>query len=158
MAIQTAKALAADLHSGRRDPVDVVAEVFDRIETTGDPALFIRQTRTRAEAEARAARERLKAGLPASPLDGVPMAWKDLFDLKGTVTTAGSAVLRNAPPAQNGLSLYPVAPCRVLDTRQGSGPSSSISTRYGFEISLPAIARRSLLSFMSEMRPSTGIW
>jgi hypothetical protein len=26
-----------------------------------------------------------------------------------------------APPGQNGLSLYPVAPCRVLDTRQGNG-------------------------------------
>lgn len=109
MAIQTAKDLAADLHSGRRDPVDVVAEVFDRIETTGDPALFIRQTRARAEAEARAARERLKAGLPASPLDGVPIAWKDLFDLKGTVTTAGSTVLRNAPAAAQDAALVRAA-------------------------------------------------
>ncbi|MBC2836492.1 amidase [Paragemmobacter straminiformis] len=96
---ETAKALADDLRSGRKDPLDLVAEVYDRIDAHGDAALFIRLTRDRAEAEARAARERLRAGNPASLLDGVPLAWKDLFDLKGTVTTAGSAVLRGAPPA-----------------------------------------------------------
>lgn len=100
MTLPTARVLAQDLREGRRDPVDLVAEVYDRLEAHGDPALFIRITRARAEAEARAARERLRAGLPASLLDGVPVAWKDLFDLRGTVTTAGSAVLREAPPAE----------------------------------------------------------
>lgn len=99
MTATTAKDMARQLREGRRDPVDLVEEVFDRIRAVGDPALFIRQTRPRAEAEARAARERLRAGNPASLLDGVPLAWKDLFDLKGTVTTAGSAVLRDAPAA-----------------------------------------------------------
>lgn len=99
MAVETAKALAEDLRAGRKDPVDMVAEVYDRITAHGDAALFIRLTRDRAEAEARASRERLRAGNPASLLDGVPLAWKDLFDLKGTVTTAGSAVLRGAAPA-----------------------------------------------------------
>lgn len=96
---QTAKTLADEMRAGRRDPLDHVAEVYDRIAAHGDGALFIRQTRERAEAEARAARERLRAGNPASLLDGVPMAWKDLFDLRGTVTTAGSEVLRGAAPA-----------------------------------------------------------
>lgn len=96
---QTAKALAEDMRAGRRDPLDLVAEVYDRIVAHGDDALFIRLTRARAEAEARAARERLRAGNPVSLLDGVPLAWKDLFDLKGTVTTAGSDVLRSAAPA-----------------------------------------------------------
>ncbi len=96
---ETAKALADDLRTGRKDPVELVAEVYDRITAHGDDALFIRLTRDRAEAEARAARERLRAGNPASLLDGVPLAWKDLFDLKGTVTAAGSAVLRGAAPA-----------------------------------------------------------
>lgn len=99
MTVQTAKALADDLRAGRKDPVAVVGEVYDRITAHGDAALFIRLTRDRAEAEARAARERLRAGNPASLLDGVPLAWKDLFDLKGTVTTAGSAVLQGAAPA-----------------------------------------------------------
>lgn len=105
----TAKALASDLREGRRDAVDLVAETFDRIEAHGDAALFIRQTRARAEAEARAARERLRSGNPASLLDGVPLAWKDLFDLKGTVTTAGSAVLRSAPPASADAALVKAA-------------------------------------------------
>ncbi len=99
MSIGTVQDLARDLREGRRDPVDLVAEVFDRIDSHADPALFLRTLRPRAEAEARAARERLRSGNPASLADGVPMAWKDLFDLRGSVTTAGSAVLRDAPPA-----------------------------------------------------------
>ena len=99
MSIGTVQDLASALREGRRDPVDVLAEVFDRIDSHGDPALFIRTLRPRAEAEARAARERLRSGHPASLVDGVPLAWKDLFDLKGSVTTAGSAVLRDAAPA-----------------------------------------------------------
>ena len=53
----TAKQLAQDLRSGRRDPLDLVAEVYDRIDSYGDAALFIRLTRSRAEAEARASRD-----------------------------------------------------------------------------------------------------
>lgn len=99
MSIGTVKDLASALREGRRDPVDLLSEVFDRIDSHGDPALFIRTLRPRAEAEARAARARLQSGNPASLVDGVPLAWKDLFDLKGSVTTAGSAVLRGAAPA-----------------------------------------------------------
>jgi aspartyl-tRNA(Asn)/glutamyl-tRNA(Gln) amidotransferase subunit A len=99
MSLGTVQDLAQDLRALRRDPVDLVAEVFDRIDAHADPALFIRTLRPRAEAEAQAARLRLRSGNPASLADGVPMAWKDLFDLRGTVTTAGSAVLRAAPPA-----------------------------------------------------------
>lgn len=99
MSIGTVRHLALELRDGRRDPVDLVAEVFDRIDAHGDHALFIRTLRPRAEAEARAAHERLRSGNAASLVDGVPIAWKDLFDLKGSVTTAGSAVLRDAAPA-----------------------------------------------------------
>lgn len=95
----TVRQLSDDLRAGRRDPVDLLAEVFDRIDAHADPALFVRILRPRAEAEARASRERLRAGLLASLVDGVPLAWKDLFDLQGSVTTAGSAVLRDAAPA-----------------------------------------------------------
>ena len=99
MSIGTVRQLSLDLRNRRRDPVDLLAEVFDRIAAHNDPALFIRTLRPRAEAEARASRERLRAGNPASLVDGVPLAWKDLFDLHGSVTTAGSAVLRDAAPA-----------------------------------------------------------
>lgn len=99
MSIGTVRQLSRDLREGRRDPVDLVAEVFDRIAAHDDPALFLRTLRPRAESEARAARERLRAGNPTSLIDGVPLAWKDLFDVAGSVTTAGSAVLRDTAPA-----------------------------------------------------------
>lgn len=99
MRITTAATLARDLRDGRSDPCDLVDQVFARMDAVADPAIFTETLRPRAMAEARAARERLRSGNPASLLDGVPMAWKDLFDLKGRVTTAGSVVLKSDPPA-----------------------------------------------------------
>lgn len=101
----TASVLSADLRSGRLDPLDLVDQVFARIATVGDPAIFTETLRPRAEAEARAARERLRGGYPNSLLDGVPVAWKDLYDFKGRVTTAGSVVLAKNPPAAQDAAL-----------------------------------------------------
>lgn len=101
----TASALSHDLRSGRLDPLDLVDQVFARMSEVGDPAIFTETLRPRAEAEARAARERLRAGNPVSLLDGVPVAWKDLYDLKGRVTTAGSVVLASNPPATQDAAL-----------------------------------------------------
>jgi len=69
------------------------------------PAAFIGLTETRARREAAAASARWAAGQPLSPLDGVPIAWKDLFDLAGTVTTAGAAVRAGMAPARADASL-----------------------------------------------------
>ena len=99
MSLQTVTQLATDLKAGRTDPVELVEAVFERIEQHNDPALFIDVLKKRAQAEARASHLRWRAGTPASPIDGVPIAWKDLFDLKGRVTTAGSIVLKSDPPA-----------------------------------------------------------
>ena len=41
-----------------------------------------------------------KAGVPGPVLAGMPISVKDLFDIEGSVTTAGSIALRDAPPAQ----------------------------------------------------------
>jgi aspartyl-tRNA(Asn)/glutamyl-tRNA(Gln) amidotransferase subunit A len=98
----SASAISKDLRAGRIDPLDLMDQVFARIAEVGDPAIFTETLRPRAEAEARAARQRLRAGNPASLLDGVPVAWKDLYDFKDRVTTAGSVVLaENAPAAQD---------------------------------------------------------
>jgi aspartyl-tRNA(Asn)/glutamyl-tRNA(Gln) amidotransferase subunit A len=59
----------------------------------------------RALTEAKAARKRLKAGNPASLVDGVPIGWKDLFDLRGRVTTAASVVLKSNSPAASDAAL-----------------------------------------------------
>ncbi|MCB1431667.1 MAG: hypothetical protein KDK75_04290, partial [Alphaproteobacteria bacterium] len=105
MRTKTATELARALRKGKADPVTVAEEVFDRIAASGDPAIFIETLKPRAMAEAKAARKRLKAGDPASLLDGVPVAWKDLFDLEGRVTTAGSIVLKSDPPAKRDAAL-----------------------------------------------------
>lgn len=99
MSHPTARSLAQALAAGRVDPVDLVAQLFERIAACEDRAVFVDLLPDRARAEAEAARARLAAGRPAGPLDGVPIAWKDLFDLAGRATTAGSVVLRDAPPA-----------------------------------------------------------
>ncbi len=41
-------------------------------------------------------RARYREGMPLSPLDGVPIGWKDLIDVAGSPTTAGSALFRDA--------------------------------------------------------------
>src|SRR3712207_1550421 len=94
---QSLAALAGSLERGRADPVALAAEALDRAEHA--PTVFTVLCREAALGEARAARERRRAGLPLSPLDGVPTAWKDLFDVRGTRTTAASATLKEAPIA-----------------------------------------------------------
>lgn len=96
----TAAELARKLRKGTVDPVGLAEEAFAKNDSVGDRAMFTELLRDRAMAEAKAARKRLKAGTPASLLDGVPVAWKDLFDFKGRVTTAGSVVLKSDPPAK----------------------------------------------------------
>lgn len=53
-----------------------------------------------AHAEAVAAQERLSKGASLGPLDGMIVSVKDLFDVGGSVTTAGSLLLRSEPPAE----------------------------------------------------------
>lgn len=53
-----------------------------------------------ARAEAAASDGLRKAGVPPRPLDGLPISVKDLFDVKGAVTTAGSKVLASEAPAE----------------------------------------------------------
>lgn len=79
------------------DPVAVAEETLARIAACDDRAIFTRVTRDRALAEARASKQR---GQSLGPLDGVPVAWKDLFDLEGLTTRAGSVVLADDPPAE----------------------------------------------------------
>jgi aspartyl-tRNA(Asn)/glutamyl-tRNA(Gln) amidotransferase subunit A len=58
-------------------------------------------THERAMAEAEAAAERARAGQRLSPLDGVPISWKDLFDSAGVATEAGSLLLKDRVPGRD---------------------------------------------------------
>ncbi len=105
MVFPTAAELSRKLRKGSIDPVELTEATLERIKSCADPAVFIEVFETRALAEAKAARKRLRAGDPASLLDGIPVAWKDLFDFKNRVTTAGSIVLRTNPPAKQDAAL-----------------------------------------------------
>jgi aspartyl-tRNA(Asn)/glutamyl-tRNA(Gln) amidotransferase subunit A len=96
---KTLASLAVLVQSGQLDPVALTEDTLTRIENHADKSIFIGLTRDRAEREAKAASERISAGRSLGLLDGLPVAWKDLFDLAGSVTTAGSVVLKDNLPA-----------------------------------------------------------
>ncbi|RWM30374.1 amidase [Mesorhizobium sp.] len=64
-----------------------------------DERVFVRLYREAARAAAEAAEARRKAGVTLGPLDGTIVSIKDLFDIAGEPTTAGSLMLRTATPA-----------------------------------------------------------
>jgi aspartyl-tRNA(Asn)/glutamyl-tRNA(Gln) amidotransferase subunit A len=110
----TAADLGRAIEVGRADPRDVAAAFLGA--AAAHPAggrIYARMTEARATAEAEAAAARAKAGLRRHPLDGVPVAWKDLFDTAGTATEAGSALLRDRVPDADAAVL-------VTATLQGS--------------------------------------
>ncbi len=95
----SAAALGRALHAGEACPVVLAERALDMADGDAAPRAFIAVTRERALAQAAAAKARIAAGRPASALDGVPVAIKDLIDLAGEVTTAGSDLYRANPPA-----------------------------------------------------------
>ncbi len=102
----TALALGAAIEEKSIDPVDLTEHFLQRIaDEDPDHRVYIRATADRARAEAVAAAARAKAGLRQSPLDGVPMSWKDLTDTAGTETTFGTALLRDRVPERDALLL-----------------------------------------------------
>jgi aspartyl-tRNA(Asn)/glutamyl-tRNA(Gln) amidotransferase subunit A len=103
--METVAQLAHSLRKSKLDAVELVERVLDGIAGAGDRAIFVDVSKDRALTEARAARRRLKSGKPASLVDGVPIGWKDLFDLKGRVTTAGSIIMKSNPPATTDAAL-----------------------------------------------------
>ncbi len=56
--------------------------------------IYARTTPERARAEAAAADARLKSGAPAGPLDGVPISWKDLYDVAHVGCEGGTRLLK----------------------------------------------------------------
>ncbi|WP_117191773.1 amidase [Rhizobium terrae] len=91
--------LSAVIQTGAADPVDITQAVLSGIKAHPDKAIFISLLEERALAEAEASSKRIREGRSLGLLDGIPIAWKDLFDIEGLPTTAGSKVLRTANPA-----------------------------------------------------------
>ncbi|WP_448195126.1 amidase [Pseudomonas aeruginosa] len=98
-----ALSLAQAFSTGDSDPLSALETALAGAARL--PAAFISLSENRAYREARAAQARWAAGQPLSPLDGVPLAWKDLFDMAGSVTTAGARVRLRCPVASRDASL-----------------------------------------------------
>lgn len=165
----TAGDLGRAIAAGTADPVDLTERYLAAIAAHPDAdRIYARLTPDRARAEARAAAERAKAGLRLSPLDGVPISWKDLFDSAGVATEAGAALLKGRVPdadatvlanatglgliclgkthmtelAFSGLGLNPVTatPPNVNDPALVPGGSSSgAATSVGFGLAAAAV-------------------
>ena len=97
----TLSSLADDLAAGRtlsRALVEACLAAID--DPAGEGArTFMRVDRERALAQADAIDRLRRHGIAPSRFAGIPISIKDLFDVAGEVTRAGSAVLEDAPPA-----------------------------------------------------------
>jgi aspartyl-tRNA(Asn)/glutamyl-tRNA(Gln) amidotransferase subunit A len=98
----TVAQLGADLASGKTTSRALVEEAFAKIV---DPAgegsrAFIKLYADAARAEADFADRLRKSGVRRSAVDGLPIAVKDLFDVAGDVTRAGSKIFEKNPPAR----------------------------------------------------------
>jgi aspartyl-tRNA(Asn)/glutamyl-tRNA(Gln) amidotransferase subunit A len=98
----TVEGLAADLAAGRTSSRALVEEALARIaNASGEGArAFLQVNQESARADAEHADRLRKSGTVRSLVDGLPVSLKDLFDVGGEVTRAGSKVLADAPPAR----------------------------------------------------------
>jgi aspartyl-tRNA(Asn)/glutamyl-tRNA(Gln) amidotransferase subunit A len=87
--------LVADLEAGRTTAAQLVEESLARIEEPGGEGnrAFVAVDAEGARATAAAMDGLRRAGRPPSPLAGIPVSVKDLFDVQGEVTRAGSTFI-----------------------------------------------------------------
>jgi aspartyl-tRNA(Asn)/glutamyl-tRNA(Gln) amidotransferase subunit A len=96
---RSAAGLAEALASGETTSVELTQACLDRIDSL-DPLVraFLHVDSDGALAQAAASDERRGAGRPASALDGVPIAVKDILVTEGLPTTCGSRILEGWVP------------------------------------------------------------
>ncbi len=94
LAFESIGNLASQIRQGALSPVALTESLLGRIDAL-DKRLhaFIAVTRDRAMGQARAAESALRAGHDLGPLHGIPYAAKDLYDVRGLATTAGTHLL-----------------------------------------------------------------
>ena len=88
--------LAPRIRSGDLSPVALTQDSLDRIDRL-EPSLnaFLEVFSESALAQARVAESEIRDGRYRGPLHGITIALKDLIDVSGTVTTAGSTILKD---------------------------------------------------------------
>jgi len=101
--MRTLASLAADLRAGATTSRALVEDCLERIADPGGEGrrVFIKVYADAARAEADRQDSARRDGTFASAFAGIPLSVKDLFDVEGDVTAAGSKVLRDQPPARS---------------------------------------------------------
>ena len=98
----SASELGEAIENNLIDPVEALEAFFDAIQkSTLTDRIYVEVTKARAVGEAEDARKRQKFNARTGPLDGVPVSWKDLFDVAGHQTTAGSDLLKGRIPTND---------------------------------------------------------
>jgi aspartyl-tRNA(Asn)/glutamyl-tRNA(Gln) amidotransferase subunit A len=94
--------LTGELAERKTTSLALVEDALMRIAVpSGEGArVFLRTHRESALAEARASDALRAHGIVPSPLAGIPVSIKDLFDVTGDITRAGSKALADAAPAK----------------------------------------------------------
>jgi AtzE family amidohydrolase len=102
----TAVEIAAGVRSGRLSALAVAEAAIERAHAV-NPKInaFTTLTAERALTEARAVDRSVAEGRDPGPLAGAPYAVKNLFDLAGVVTVAGSKISRDDPAAKTDATL-----------------------------------------------------
>ena len=97
--LQPLSRISDALAAGAVSPEALLEASLERIRAIdGRLHAFLRLTPDEAHAAARASAQRRKSGNPLGPLDGVPVAVKDIFCMEGVETTAGSRILQGYVP------------------------------------------------------------
>ena len=101
--MKTLTELARSLRAGTTTSRRLVDECLARIaDPEGEGPRTFLKVHSEAARAAADYYDRLRAnGVTLSPWVGIPISIKDLFDVAGDVTTAGSQVLRGQPPANS---------------------------------------------------------
>ena len=104
---RSAAELGRAIEAGKVNPVDLTEAYLDAIARHPDAKrIYARTTADHARSTAVSAAGRQRAGTRIGPLDGVPISWKDNFDVAGVACEAGSALLKGRVPAQDAEVLH----------------------------------------------------
>lgn len=102
MSVLTMAEAAGLIAAKKLSPVELAKTHLERIHRL-DPKLnaFLLLTEERALADARAAEARQMSGALRGPLDGIPIAHKDIYNTAGIRTTAHSKLLKDNVPTRD---------------------------------------------------------
>ena len=103
----TITALREAYRSGEVSPVEIVDAALVRIKRWNlRLRAYLQVSEKQARRAARESERRFRFGDERGPLDGVPVAYKDLCHIPGIPTTCGSLIFRDDPPPDAASSVW----------------------------------------------------